>query len=46
MILKSPENQLSQTHKSNLNQTWHPIFPFLFLKGSYLELTKYAENSI
>ena len=25
--------QSSRTYKSNLTQTWHPIFPFHFLKG-------------
>ena len=38
MILKSSENQLSRMSKSNLTQTSRPMFPFQFLKGSYLEL--------
>ena len=38
MILKSSENQLSQTSKSNLIQTFRSIFPFQFLRGSYFEL--------
>ena len=46
MILKPSENQLSQTYKSNLTQTWQPIFPFQFLKGSYLELIKSTQNVI
>ena len=40
MILKSAENQPSRTYKSNLTQTWHPMFPFQLLKGFYLELIK------
>ena len=40
MILKSSENQPSRMYKSNLSQTWPPMFPFEFLKGSYLELIK------
>ena len=46
MILKSSENQPSQTYKSNLTQTWHPMFPFQFLKDSHLELIKSAQNAI
>ena len=46
MILRSQENQLSRTYKSNLTQTFHPTFPFQFLKGSYLELIKSAQNDI
>ena len=46
MILKSTENQPSRTYKSNLTQTWHPMFPFQFLKDSYLELIKSAHNAI
>ena len=38
MILKSSENQLSRTSKSNLIQTFRSIFPFQFLRGSYFEL--------
>ena len=36
----------SQTYKSNLIQTWHPMFTFQFLKCSYLELIKSAQNAI
>ena len=46
MILKSSENQLSGTYKSNLTQTLLPIISFQFLKGSYLELIKSAQNVI
>ena len=46
MILKSSENQLSRTYKSNLTQTCHPIFPFHFLKDFYLDLIKSAQNNI
>ena len=46
MILKSSENQPSRRYKSNLTQTWHPMFPFQLLKGSYLELTKSVQNAI
>ena len=45
MILKSSENQLSQTYKSNLTQRWHPMFPFHFLKDFYLEVVKSAQNA-
>ena len=38
MILKSSENQLSRTSKSNLIQTFRSIFPFQFLRSSYFEL--------
>ena len=38
MILKSSENQLSRTSKSNLIQTFRLIFPLQFLRGSYFEL--------
>ena len=38
MELIHSENQLSQTSKSNLTQSSRPVFPFQFLKGSYLEL--------
>ena len=44
MILKPSESQPSRTYQSNLNQTWHPMFPFQFLKGSYLELMKSAQR--
>ena len=44
MILKSAENQPSRTYKSNLTQTWHPMFPFQLLKGFYLELIKSTQN--
>ena len=46
MILKPSGNQPSQTYKSNITQTWHPMFPFQFLKDSYLELIKSAQNAI
>ena len=36
----------ARTYKSNLTQTWQPIFPFQFLKGSYLELIKSTQNVI
>ena len=45
MILKSSGNQPSQTYKSNITQTWHPMFLFQFLKDSYLELIKSAQNA-
>ena len=32
-ILKSLENQPSRTYRSNLTQTWHPMFLFQFFKG-------------
>ena len=37
VTIRSSKNQPSQTYKSNLTQTWHAMFPFRFLKGSYLE---------
>ena len=46
MILKSSENQPSWTYKSSLTETWYPMFPFQFLKGSYVELIKSAQNAI
>ena len=46
MILKSSENQPSRTYKSNLTQTWQPMFPFQILQDSYLELIKSAQNAI
>ena len=46
MILKSSKNQLSLTYKSNLTQSFHPIFLFQLLKGSYLRLIKSAQNAI
>ena len=46
MILKSSENQPSRTYKSNLTQTWQPMFPLQLLKDSYLELIKSAQNAL
>ena len=46
MVSKSLENQPSQTYKSNLTQTLPPMFPFPFLKDSYLELIKSAQDAI
>ena len=34
-----------RTYKLNLTQTLHPITPLQFLKGSYLELMKSAQNA-
>ena len=45
MILKSSEKQPSRTCKLILTQTWHPMFPFQFLKGSYQELIKSVQNA-
>ena len=46
MILKLSGNQPSQTYKSNITQTCHPMFPLQFLKDSYLELIKSAQNAM
>ena len=46
MILKLSENQPSQMYISKLFQIWYPVFLVQFLKGSYLGLTKSAQNAI
>ena len=45
MILKSSENQPSQTHKSNPTQTWHPVFPRGFPKGFLSRAYKICSES-